>query len=213
MASSGPVSPPKDSKPSLFGKLSKLFSSRYALSLGAQALVSGFHFGLNLYLVRSISLYDYGVFAFAFVLAMFASAINNALISTPLTVYTPVIKDANERSSQEAMFSTLNLMLFGLLVVLGLAYTGASSIQTDSALAVTLFVAVYSARQYSRSFGYARLRPLVTATGDIVYVVASIIIIATLPKRAGLPPLICVNTPRYGHKLDGRLLAHSPPCF
>jgi len=164
----------------VIGKLAKLFSSRYALSLCAQALVSGFHFGLNLYLVRSVSLYDYGVFAFAFVLAMFAAAINNALISTPLTVYTPIIKDAEERTNQEAMYSTLNLLLFGLLVLAGFAYTWASDIHTDTALAVTLFVAVYSARQYSRSFGYSRLRPLVTATGDIVYVVASIAIITTL---------------------------------
>ena len=75
----------------------RLLSARYTLAVGAQALVSGFHFILNLVLVRQISQYDYGIFAFAFVLAMFAQAINNALISTPLTVYTPVIKDAPVR--------------------------------------------------------------------------------------------------------------------
>ena len=80
---------------------SRLISARYTLAVGAQALVSGFHFALNLVLVRQISQYDYGIFAFAFVLAMFAQAINNALISTPLTVYTPVIKDTEARSQQE----------------------------------------------------------------------------------------------------------------
>ncbi len=182
MASSGPISTDghDSSKPTMIDKIIKLFSSRYALSLGAQAMVSGFHFGLNLYLVRTISLYDYGVFAFAFVLALFAAAINNALISTPLTVYTPVIKDEEERVHQEAMFSTLNLLLFGLLVVAGLAYAWLSDIPNDTAIAVTLFVAVYSARQYSRSFGYSRLRPLVTATGDMFYVLAGVAIIAIL---------------------------------
>ena len=148
--------------------------------MAAQALVSGFHFGLNLYLVRSISLYEYGIFAFAFVLAMFAAAINNALISTPLTVYTPVLKDPSERHEQEAMFSTLNLLLFALLVIFGIVYTSWSKIPTDISIAVTLFVAVYSARQFSRSFGYSRLRPLVTASGDIVYVLAGVAIIALL---------------------------------
>lgn len=148
--------------------------------MAAQALVSGFHFGLNLYLVRSISLYDYGIFAFAFVLAMFAAAINNALISTPLTVYTPVIKDTGERTDQEAMFSTLNLLLFALLVFSGMVYTGWTDIPTDVSIAVTLFVAVYSARQFSRSFGYSRLRPLVTASGDVCYVVAGVIILMIL---------------------------------
>ena len=182
MASSGPISTDghDNSKPTLIDKIIKLFSSRYALSLGAQALVSGFHFSLNFYLVRNMSLYNYGVFAFAFVLALFAAAINNALISTPLTVYTPVIKDPDERSQQEAMFSTLNLLLFGLLVIAGLAYSWFSGIPSDTAIAVTLFVAVYSARQYSRSFGYSRLRPLVTATGDVFYVLAGLSIIVIL---------------------------------
>lgn len=163
---------------SFVGKAQKLISSKYALSVGAQALVSGFHFGLNLLLLRLISPYDYGIFAYAFVLALFASAVNNALISTPLTVYTPVIKDQTEREQQEAMFSTLNLLLFLMLVGLGVAYGLTSAVATHITLSVTLFVAVYAARQYSRSFGYARFKPLVTATGDIAYVVAGITFVA-----------------------------------
>jgi len=173
----------KDEAPgptSIFRKVHRLVSSRYALSVGAQALVSGFHFGLNLILLRMITPYDYGIFAYAFVLALFASAINNALISTPLTVYTPVVKNDEERGQQEAMFSTLNLLLFILLVGIGVAYAFVSDVAKPITLAVTLFVAVYAARQYSRSFGYARFKPLVTATGDIAYVVAGIVLIATI---------------------------------
>ena len=58
----------------------RLISARYTLAVGAQALVSGFHFLLNIVLVRQISQYDYGTFAFAFVLAMFTQAINLSLI-------------------------------------------------------------------------------------------------------------------------------------
>lgn len=161
-------------------KLIDLVTSRLALSVGAQALVSGFHFALNLLLLRLVTPYDYGVFAFAFVLAMFASAINNALVSTPLTVYTPVIKDANERQVQEAMFSTLNLLLFGALVLGGIGYALWANLDTDISIGVTLFVAVYSARHYSRSAGYARMRPLVTATGDSVYVGTGVLIVLAL---------------------------------
>lgn len=166
--------------PSIFKKIYNLLSSRYALSVGAQALVSGFHFGLNLVLLRSITKYDYGVFAFAFVLALFASAINNALISTPLTVYTPVVKNEDERSQQEAMFSTLNLLLFILLVGMGIIYAFVSDVAKPITLSVTFFVSVYAARQYSRSFGYARFKPLATATGDIAYVVAGILFVTAI---------------------------------
>ncbi len=157
-----------------------LLTSRLFLSVGAQGLVSGFHFALNLLLLRLVTPYDYGVFAFAFVLAMFASAVNNALISTPLTVYTPVIKDESERAAQEAMFSTLNLLLFGLLIAAGLIYAKLSGLDGGISMAVTTFVAVYSARHFSRSAGYARMKPLVTATGDTVYVLSGVIIVVAL---------------------------------
>lgn len=161
-------------------KVLGLLTSRLFLSVGAQGLVSGFHFALNLLLLRLVTPYDYGVFAFAFVLAMFASAVNNALISTPLTVYTPVIKDETERTAQEAMFSTLNLLLFGLLIAAGLIYAKLSGLDSGISMAVTTFVAVYSARHFSRSAGYARMKPLVTATGDTVYVLSGVLIVAAL---------------------------------
>jgi len=158
----------------------ELMGSRLVLSVGAQALVSGFHFALNLLLLRLVTPYDYGVFAFAFVLAMFASAINNALISTPLTVYTPVIKDPTVRGEQEAMFSTLNLLLFALLVLFGITYSHWAELDTTIMVGVTAFVAVYSARHFSRSAGYARMRPLVTASGDTAYVVSGVLIVTIL---------------------------------
>ena len=159
---------------------SSLFNARYTAAVGAQALVSGFHFALNLVLVRQIAPYDYGVFAFAFVLAMFAQAINNALISTPLTVYTPVIKDAAERSRQESMLSVVNLMFCAVLFTIGLAYIPFSELNATTIASISLFVAMYAARQYSRSFGYARLRPLVTAAGDTTYMLSGTAILATL---------------------------------
>ncbi len=166
---------------------SSLFNARYTAAVGAQALVSGFHFALNLVLVRQITPYDYGVFAFAFVLAMFAQAINNALISTPLTVYTPVIKDAAERSRQERMLSVVNLMFCAVLLMVGLAYIPFSGLDATTVACIAVFVAMYAARQYSRSFGYARLRPLVTAAGDTTYMISGSVILAALVTMDSTP--------------------------
>ena len=165
----------------LLSRLGELASSRYLLSVGAQALVSAFHFGLNYLLLQRMSLFDYGVFAFAFfTLAQFAAAVNNALISTPLTVYTPTLRDENERARKEAMFSLLNILLFLLLIIVGIAYMWQTELASSLVLSVTLFVALYAARQYSRSLGYARLRPQVTATGDTCYVLAGLVFTAVL---------------------------------
>jgi len=90
------------------------------------------------------------------------------------------VKNEDERSQQEAMFSTLNLLLFVMLVAMGVVYAFISDVAKPITLSVTFFVAVYAARQYSRSFGYARFKPLATATGDIAYVVAGVILVAAI---------------------------------
>ncbi len=162
------------------GRILSLLRSRLLLSVGAQGLVSGFHFALNIALLRLVTPWEYGMFAFAFVLAMFAGAVNNALISTPLTVYTPVLADAVERRSQEAMFSTLNVLLFVALLVAGLVGSALAGHDASLVIGMAVFVAVYAARQYSRSVGYTHMRPLVTAGGDMTYVVAGSLLIALM---------------------------------
>ena len=145
--------------------------SPYLLAVLAQGVVSGFHFALNLVLLRLVAPEQYGLFAFAFVLALFASAVNNALIATPLTVWTPVVRDPAERAAQEGLFSALNLALAAALALAGLLWTWLDpDALASTGLGTTAFVALYAARHYSRSAGYARMRPLVTAAGDLTYV-------------------------------------------
>lgn len=164
--------------------LTSAISNKLSLSIGAQALVSGFHFLLNLILVRELSLYAYGIFAFAFVLVMFGNAINNALISTPLTVYTPVITNPDERNRQEVLLGSANILLVITLLLCGLAYGLIAELAWLNAAGVALFVGINSARQFSRSTGYAKLRPLVTAAGEGGYVVSSAIMIALILWRS-----------------------------
>lgn len=167
-----------DGQPNTLQRLLHHAGIRYLLSVGAQAAVSGFHFVLNLLLLRELSQYDYGVFAFAFVLALFAAAINNALISTPLSVFTPVISDTTKRDRSELMLGSVNLLFSATLLLLGVIYTMLDELAPSLTLSVTVFVACYSARQFSRSFGYTRMKPLFTALGDITYVVAGCTLVA-----------------------------------
>jgi len=175
---------------SLLARVTALLRSRYLWSVGAQGGVSGFHFALNLALLRLVTPYEYGSFAFAFVLALFASAINNALIATPLTVWTPVIEDEAERRDSEALFGTLNLALFMTLLGAGscAALLGDDGLRT-TALGTALFVAVYAARQYSRTTGYARLRPLIPAAGDLTYVAVGTLLIGAWWSWHGTLPI------------------------
>jgi len=160
--------------------IAKLLNPKFTLSVGAQAAVSAFNVTLNIVLLRLLEKYDYGVFAFALVLGMFALAINNALVATPLTVYTPVIKDAEKRQQQEHMLGTANLLFFLALCLLGLGYALLTELANLTVIGTTFYIAMYAARHYSRSLGYARLRPFVTAGGDLIYVASGTIIMGLL---------------------------------
>ena len=151
--------------------IQKMMRSRLLKAISGQALVSIFHFSINLILLPLLSPHDYGVFALSFVLAMFAAAINNALISTPLSIYTPVIKIAEERQEQEALFNALNTIFFISVLFTGVLFALGNK---ASALPVALFVASYATRQFSRSFAYARLRAEVPARADTLYVLVSL---------------------------------------
>lgn len=150
--------------------IAKALSSGLSKAIGGQALVSIFHFSINLLLLPLLSPHNYGIFALSFVLAMFAAAINNALISTPLSIYTPILKDGAERQAQEALFNALNT--FFTIAVLTAGFFAALSEQLI-ALPVALFVASYATRQFSRSFAYARLKAAIPARADTLYVVVS----------------------------------------
>lgn len=185
MSAPAPVAPAE----SLPARLHRALTSRYLLSVGAQAFVSGFHFALNLVLLQLVTPHDYGVFAFAFVLAISASAINNALVATPLTVYTPIIADPEARRASEGMFATANLALLAVVLGAGLGWALADGSLDAVGVGVALFVASYTARQYSRNVSYARLRPLVVAASDIAYAGAGFALVAALYLWRGSLPL------------------------
>jgi len=167
-------------KASWSARLTTLLASDFPRSFAAQILMSAFHFGLNMVLLRIVSPYEYGVFAFAWVLAMFALAINNALVSTPLSIYTPIIPDAAERATQKAMLASANLVLSAAFLAGGISYALLAGFSLQISTGLAAFVAAYAARHYSRTIGFAQARALVVACGDVVYVLTGTILVGML---------------------------------
>ncbi len=155
---------------------------RYLSALLSQGLVSGFHFVLNLVLVRILASYDFGLFALVFVLAYTATSITNALFATPLQVYSPSAKSHTERLHIQTLLTTLMSMFMGacvVLVSLGLFGIAGQDLDTYTLATAVGFVVAYVIRQYSRAFGYARFDVIAVLIGDITYVtVAGTILIS-----------------------------------
>jgi len=162
---------------------------RYLSAVLSQGLVSGFHFVLNLLLVRMLSATDFGIFALTFVLAIMASSVSNALISTPLCVFAPAAKSDHERTQMESMLTTLMALLLGVALVGGFIFCmglGSSGIDFRILIAALGFVVAYLARQYSRSFGYSRFDVIAVLYGDLTYVAVGVFILSGL-LFAGIP--------------------------
>lgn len=154
---------------------------RYLSAVLSQGLISGFHFVLNLTLVKLLGLSDFGIYALTFVAAVMAAAVSNALVSTPLCVYAPAAKSDLERVRIQMMLTTIMSLLLGAGLALGLVASFAvsdSGVQLSTLLAAIGFVASYLARQYSRSFGYARFDVIGVLFGDACYVTAGAVLIS-----------------------------------
>ncbi len=154
---------------------------RYLSAVLSQGLVSGFHFVLNLLLVRLLSATDFGIFALTFVLAIMASSVSNALISTPLCVFAPAAKTQQERTRMESMLTTLMALLLGVSLVTGvMVCMGLSGGEIDLSVLVAAlaFIIAYLARQYSRSFGYSRFDVIAVLYGDMTYVTVGVLILS-----------------------------------
>ncbi len=140
----------------------------------SQGLVSGFHFVLNLLLVRILLAEDFGVFALTFVIAVMANSISNALFSTPLCVFAPSARTGKERQHTESLLTTLMAFLLGAGLCLGLIMTfslNSNALELRTLVAALGFTIAYLARQYSRSVGYARFDVTAVLLGDMMYVV------------------------------------------
>jgi len=145
---------------------------RYGSAIFSQGLISGFHFVLNLLLVKLLPVADFGLYALTFVLAILASSVGNALISTPLCVYAPGTNDA-ERTRIESMLTTLMALLLGSALVIGVMVSlslGNKGHDFQAMIAASMFIVSYLARQYSRSFGYSRFDVISVLWGDMAYV-------------------------------------------
>lgn len=156
---------------------------RYLSAVLSQGLVSGFHFVLNLLLVRMLTATDFGIFALTFVLAIMASSVSNALVSTPLCVFAPAAKSTQERNKMESMLTTLMALLLGVTLTAGFIFCmglGSGGADFGVLVAALGFVVAYLARQYSRSFGYSRFDVIAVLYGDITYVAVGVIVLSIL---------------------------------
>jgi len=150
----------------------------FILSLGGEGIQSGFHFVLNLILIRLFSAYDYGIFAIAFVLGGISLNYVNALVSVPAAVHMPRLKSPGAMNFQDVVFGSVSVVfagLIGVMVSFGLFVTLGHGIE---AAAGGAFVGLWMLRFHIRIAMFARRATGAVTLSDISYTTSGVALVA-----------------------------------
>ncbi|MGZ6244139.1 MAG: hypothetical protein ACXWN9_16360 [Candidatus Binataceae bacterium] len=159
-------------------------------SLGGEGLQSGFHFVLNLTLIRLLSTYEFGSFAIAFTLGAVALNYMNALVSIPATVLMARLKRPGAVNYQDVVFGSVALAISAAMgVAIGLGLWLAIG-HAAAALAASAFVGLWTLRHHVRTAVFARHRIAAATASDFSYAASGIVfVIVALGMRAHFSPV------------------------
>src|ERR1041385_8695483 len=162
----------------------------FLLSLGGEGLQSGFHFILNLSLIRLLSPHDFGVFAIAFVLGGISLTYGNALVSTPAAVLIPRLKSRGAVDFQDVVFGSIALMIsVGIATIVSVGLWLAVG-QLAEAIAGGTFAGVWMLRNHVRNVMFARCAMAAATLSDFSYSMTGILVVGgVLGLLPNLPQL------------------------
>lgn len=151
----------------------KLMAGKYAVSFADEAILAAFNFLLNIVLIRSWSPTEYGIFALWLVVMQVLTSVQNALVTTPLSVDLPSQPHLDDKAQTETVLASVNalLMTFAFGVAAVIAYY---TIEVDdllmTAIAIGGFLFASLARTHIRALAFARMVPQVALMIDVIYV-------------------------------------------
>jgi O-antigen/teichoic acid export membrane protein len=152
----------------------------YLLSLGGEGLQSGFHFGLNLLLIRLLVPYDYGVFAIVFILGGISLTYGNAMVSIPANVHIARLNGANAADFYDVVFGSVALVVCGVAAVMVTAGLALTIRNLAEAGAGGLFTGLWTLRNHLRNTMFARQAMSTGTLSDLCYAAAGIMLIVGL---------------------------------
>lgn len=164
--------------------------ARVGSTLVGQVLLSGLHFVLHLHLVRVLPAAEYGVFAFAFTMAIFGLSVSYPLVATPLAVYTAGVERQAARAATEVALGAVNLVLVGAIFVGTVVLMSIVAAGMAGALAGGSFAAAYANRSSTRALVLARHRGELALVGDAACVGLALFILVAAGAAMERPSMI-----------------------
>ncbi len=139
----------------------------FAVTLFGEVVQSGFHFALNIMLVRSLTQHDYGVFAIVFLAGGLALTYVRALAGVPISTFLPAQRDRRAGRAIDVTFGTGAL---AVSVVVGLGIAGFLVVaDTVNPVAGGAFVLLWCLRSYLRLALYAKNLAAFATASDVTF--------------------------------------------
>jgi O-antigen/teichoic acid export membrane protein len=142
--------------------------------LADQAVVSLTNFLLAFFLIKNGPKEDYGLYSIGYTVILLAIGLNNALITTQMTVKAPQ-KSVGEQNVYCANLLVGQSIIFALLLITGVVATlllGRFQVLERNLVFFSIFVGIASAaavyQDFFRRFFYLKLRPNVVLSLDVV---------------------------------------------
>jgi O-antigen/teichoic acid export membrane protein len=141
---------------------------------------SGFHFLLSLFLIRTLSTHDFGVFAITFVVGGVSLSYGNALISIPAAVHIGRLTQRRAIDHEDVQFGTVALvisLLTGAVTIFGMQLALGRAADSLSAGAL---IGLWTLRNHVRTMLFARRLQTAGLLSDFSYSVSAAILVAVL---------------------------------
>lgn len=140
---------------------------RLILMVSGEALQSGFHFALNLYLLHILSAADYGIFAISMVMGGVAIAYTRSLTAVPASVWISRSRTRAAANAYEVTFGSGALLLSAGLAVLAMLLLWLW--QAHGPVVGGLFIGLWALRSHLRTASFARHRQWVVSCSDLTF--------------------------------------------
>lgn len=152
----------------------RVWSSRGALALLDQGLISGANFVVGILLARNLAPDDYGAYAMAFEVFLFLTIVYSALILEPLSVFGPSVYQNSNREYVGILMQLHILMAIVIFTGLGACVWLLEATSPRGGLAPALIGVAIAAPcvllfKLARRGFYVRLSPRQAATGAMIY--------------------------------------------
>lgn len=152
----------------------KSIVNKFGVAIFDQAFISAVNFSVGVLLIRRIPAHEYGLFVLLNGIILLAIGIQNAVITTPMTVLGPKLQAPEKKQFVSALANTQYFiwlpagLIFGLLTAIG-KFINLSQASTQYLSALVIVILVVFSREFMRRVFFVYMRPVFVLIVDVVY--------------------------------------------